>query len=76
MQVLVLKRCIRYFKRMHSAPRFVTNFYSSVHRVLEPILCGKSTIFFWPSMVETYTGAMDRPYLLYNIFREELTEHL
>ena len=61
---------------MQATPRFVTKFYSQVHRIVEPSLCGKSTIFFWASMVYSHTGAMESPSLLYNIFREEVTEHL
>ena len=32
--------------------------------------------FFWPSMVESHTGAMDRPSQLYNILREKVSDHL
>ena len=75
-QVLVLKRCIRYFKRMQATPRFVTKFYNSVHSMIEPSLCGKNTIFFWPSMEEAHAGAMECPSILYFTFKEEVTEHL
>ena len=61
---------------MQHAPRFITKFCSHVERNIEPSLCGKNTIFVWPTMVESHTGAMACPSLLYNIFREKVSDHL
>ena len=61
---------------MQDCPRFVTKFCAHVERNIEPSLCGKNSIFFWPSMVESHTGAMASPSLLYNIFREKVSDHL
>ena len=61
---------------MQDSPRYITNFFANVERNIEPSLCGKNIIFFWPSMVESHTGAMDRPSQLYNTFCEKVSDHL
>ena len=61
---------------MQASSRFVTKLCAHVERNIEPSLYGKNMIFFWPSMVESHTGAMASPSLLYNIFREKVSDHL
>ena len=51
-QVLVYKRCHRYFRKVEDEPRFITHFVQAVRSNVEDNLYGFNIISYWPQVEE------------------------
>ena len=49
-QLLVLKRCLRYFRKLEGSQRFVHQFIDAVRTNIDDTLLGTSVISFWPEL--------------------------
>lgn len=73
LQVLVWKRCYRYFKGLADHPRFVSRFGQAVCSQIDSQHIGPSTFYYWGQVDDSFMGSLTGVKSIYQVFRDLLS---
>ncbi len=73
LQVLVWKRCYRYFKGLSDHPRFVSRFGQAVCSHIDAEHIGPSIFYYWGQLDDSFIGSLTGVKSIYQGFRDVLS---